>query len=262
MSSWPRSPPGYTCSTSSIPGGFLPEEDQGYLFSVLQLPDASSLQRSSEAARDVEAGNPGTPGVKSCTSVIGFSLLSFVQEHLQQFLLHHPEAVVRQGSREGPGHPGTPEPELKQTAAGHGGSPFRRPPYRASAPPAALRSSWRTAPARTSSSWRTIPRSSLTRPGNVLRLRGVSTTILPNVPQYFVDVDRDKVLKPGRGPGARFTARSRLSWAGSSSITSTASAGSGRCTSRPRADYRTNARAVGPVLRAQRKRRQPCRSRR
>src|SRR5438067_5425182 len=38
-----------------VPSSFLPDEDQGYLFVNLQLPDASSLQRTDEAARQVEA---------------------------------------------------------------------------------------------------------------------------------------------------------------------------------------------------------------
>src|SRR5246127_1471640 len=36
-----------------IPQSFLPDEDQGYLYGGLQLPNASSLQRTSEAARAV-----------------------------------------------------------------------------------------------------------------------------------------------------------------------------------------------------------------
>src|SRR5579885_546490 len=62
-----------------LPGSFLPEEDYGYVFVALQLPDAASLQRTSEAARKVEDIVLHTPGVQGCTSVLGFSLLSRVQ---------------------------------------------------------------------------------------------------------------------------------------------------------------------------------------
>jgi HAE1 family hydrophobic/amphiphilic exporter-1 len=64
---------------------FLPTEDQGYLFVALQLPDASSLQRTGEAARDVERTLQNTPGVESVTSVIGFSLLSVSQNTYSAF---------------------------------------------------------------------------------------------------------------------------------------------------------------------------------
>ena len=68
-----------------LPSSFLPTEDQGYLFCALQLPDASSLERTSEAARDVEKTLMSTPGIESVTSVIGFSLLSVTQNTYSAF---------------------------------------------------------------------------------------------------------------------------------------------------------------------------------
>ena len=61
-----------------IPGSFLPDEDQGYVYAGLQLPDAASLQRSSEAARQVEKIILDTPGVQYVSSVMGYSMLSGV----------------------------------------------------------------------------------------------------------------------------------------------------------------------------------------
>jgi HAE1 family hydrophobic/amphiphilic exporter-1 len=68
-----------------LPPSFLPTEDQGYLFVALQLPDASSLQRTSEAAREVEKTLLSTPGIDSVTSVVGFSLLSITQNTYSAF---------------------------------------------------------------------------------------------------------------------------------------------------------------------------------
>jgi HAE1 family hydrophobic/amphiphilic exporter-1 len=70
---------------SKIPSSFLPDEDQGYLYINLQLPNASSLQRTDEVARKVEAVLAKTPGVQYTTSVIGFSLLSFVRTSYNGF---------------------------------------------------------------------------------------------------------------------------------------------------------------------------------
>ncbi len=70
---------------SRVPSSFLPDEDQGYLFVNLQLPNASSLQRTDEAAREVEKILADTPGVKYTSSVIGFSLLSFVRTSYNAF---------------------------------------------------------------------------------------------------------------------------------------------------------------------------------
>ncbi len=70
---------------SRLPTSFLPEEDQGYIFVSLQLPNAASLQRTSAAAQQVEKIILNTPGIQGCTSVIGFSLLSLVQNTYSAF---------------------------------------------------------------------------------------------------------------------------------------------------------------------------------
>ena len=68
-----------------LPAGFLPDEDQGYVYVNLQLPDAASLQRTDEAARQVEKIILDTPGVDHCTTVCGFSLLSLAQTTYNAF---------------------------------------------------------------------------------------------------------------------------------------------------------------------------------
>ena len=68
-----------------LPTSFLPDEDQGYLYAGLQLPDASSLQRSSEAAREVEKVILDTPGVQYVSSVMGYSMLSGVAATYSSF---------------------------------------------------------------------------------------------------------------------------------------------------------------------------------
>jgi HAE1 family hydrophobic/amphiphilic exporter-1 len=70
---------------SRLPSGFLPEEDQGYVFLALQLPDASSLERTDQACHKIEYFLNKTPGVQYTTSVIGFSLLSLVQNTYSAF---------------------------------------------------------------------------------------------------------------------------------------------------------------------------------
>src|SRR6185369_12338948 len=60
-----------------LPTGFLPEEDQGFLYVGIQLPFAASLERTVAICRQVEEIALATPGVKDCSTVAGFSLLSF-----------------------------------------------------------------------------------------------------------------------------------------------------------------------------------------
>jgi hydrophobe/amphiphile efflux-1 (HAE1) family protein len=57
------------------PTGFLPEEDQGSFFINVQLPDGASLNRTSDAVRQVEDILKSMPQVQDTISIIGFSLL-------------------------------------------------------------------------------------------------------------------------------------------------------------------------------------------
>ncbi|MGE5344652.1 MAG: efflux RND transporter permease subunit [Acidithiobacillales bacterium] len=59
-----------------LPSGFLPEEDQGYFFMNVQLPDASSLQRTDAVCQTIEKLLGETKGVQYVTTVAGYSLLA------------------------------------------------------------------------------------------------------------------------------------------------------------------------------------------
>ena len=60
----------------NVPGGFMPEEDMGYLLVNIQLPDAASLQRSDMVAQKVEKIIRKYNEVEHITTATGFSLLS------------------------------------------------------------------------------------------------------------------------------------------------------------------------------------------
>jgi hydrophobic/amphiphilic exporter-1 (mainly G- bacteria), HAE1 family len=60
----------------SLPASFIPEEDQGYAFLQIQLPDAASLQRTDAAMRKIDDMLAHTHGVQSFSGISGFSLLS------------------------------------------------------------------------------------------------------------------------------------------------------------------------------------------
>src|SRR5947208_11560671 len=71
--------------SNKVPSSFLPDEDQGYFYVNLQLPNASSLQRTDHVAQRIENILAHTPGVQSTTSVVGFSLLSFTRTSYNAF---------------------------------------------------------------------------------------------------------------------------------------------------------------------------------
>ena len=51
-----------------LPAGFVPDEDQGYLFVNVQLPDAASMERTDAVCKQVEAVLARTPGVAATST--------------------------------------------------------------------------------------------------------------------------------------------------------------------------------------------------
>ena len=69
------------------PTGFLPEEDQGAFFVVIQLPDGASVSRSSEVVKTMEDLLLKMPQVADTFAVIGYSFLDGVSEPNAGFMV-------------------------------------------------------------------------------------------------------------------------------------------------------------------------------
>ncbi len=65
----------YLISTR-VPSTFLPVEDQGYFFVVIQLPDGASLERTDAVAKNVRDILQDTPGVDIVGSISGLNFLT------------------------------------------------------------------------------------------------------------------------------------------------------------------------------------------
>ncbi|KAB0677169.1 efflux RND transporter permease subunit [Aureimonas leprariae] len=61
---------------SKIPSTFLPVEDQGYFFVVVQLPDGASLERTDKVAAKVKETLQAHPGVDIVGSISGLNFLT------------------------------------------------------------------------------------------------------------------------------------------------------------------------------------------
>lgn len=61
---------------SRLPGGFIPEEDQGYIFLSAQLPSAASLQRSDEVAKKIEKLLAEIPEIETYSTAVGYNMLA------------------------------------------------------------------------------------------------------------------------------------------------------------------------------------------
>ena len=60
----------------TVPTGFLPDEDQGYLMADIQLPNAASLGRTQEVIDQLQEVLSKNDNIQSVTAAAGFSLLS------------------------------------------------------------------------------------------------------------------------------------------------------------------------------------------
>jgi HAE1 family hydrophobic/amphiphilic exporter-1 len=60
---------------TQVPGGFIPNEDEGYIFVNAMLPDGASLERTGEVMDQISEILKDTPGVKDYISIGGYSLI-------------------------------------------------------------------------------------------------------------------------------------------------------------------------------------------
>ena len=60
----------------SVPTGFIPTQDKGYLVANLQMPDASSLERTDAVMRRMAATAESMPGVEDTFAIVGYSFVS------------------------------------------------------------------------------------------------------------------------------------------------------------------------------------------
>jgi hydrophobic/amphiphilic exporter-1 (mainly G- bacteria), HAE1 family len=179
-----------------VPSSFLPQEDQGYLYAGIQLPDAASLQRTEDATRKVEAILAQTPGIKGYTTINGFSLLSGISNTYSAFFFitlkpwsereapsEQADALLRRINgalytvQEGYAFAFSP-PSIPGIGAS-GGFTF------------ILEDRSGKDLSFLSQNVQKFMEAARKRP----ELAGLNTTFLPSVPQVFVDVNRPKVLQ-------------------------------------------------------------------
>jgi len=69
------------------PTGFLPEEDQGAFFIMVQLPDGASIARTRETVQRVENLIRPMPEIEGLLSIVGFSLLDASNQSNTAFMV-------------------------------------------------------------------------------------------------------------------------------------------------------------------------------
>src|SRR5215831_19000929 len=182
-----------------VPGGFLTEEDQGYFFMNVQLPDAASLERTDAVTHKIDAILAGTPEISVFNTIVGFSILSYSSATYNAFYFvslkpwdqrkgkeHAEDAVIRRLNGQLAAKIdeaiafAIPPPAISGlgTSGGYSGWIQDRSgndvPYLAS-------------------NLEKFIAAAKKRP----EVGSINTVFRPSVPQVYADVDRDKVLKQG-----------------------------------------------------------------
>lgn len=61
---------------NSLPTGFIPNEDQGMIYAIIQTPPGSSLERTNEIAGKLQKISEDIDGVQSVSSIAGYEILT------------------------------------------------------------------------------------------------------------------------------------------------------------------------------------------
>ncbi|RIV32867.1 efflux RND transporter permease subunit [Flagellimonas lutimaris] len=59
-----------------LPAGFIPNEDQGMIYAIIQTPPGATLERTNEVARKLQAICEETEGVESVSSLAGYEIMT------------------------------------------------------------------------------------------------------------------------------------------------------------------------------------------
>ena len=67
---------GIYITNESLPAGFIPNEDQGMIYAIIQTPPGATLERTNEVAKKLQAICEETEGVQSVTSLAGYEIMT------------------------------------------------------------------------------------------------------------------------------------------------------------------------------------------
>jgi len=181
-----------------IPPGFLPQEDQGYLFAFIQLPEASSLQRTAVTSAEVEKKLMAIEGVEAVTTVVGYNLLSSAAMTYSGFFFITLEPWSERTKPNLSIDAITKEAQAAISSVPDGiGFPFPPPPIPGIGTAGGVTFMLEDRAGNTvewlAEQTQTFIEAATKRP----EIAMAQTTFLPSVPQLYANVDREKAMKQG-----------------------------------------------------------------
>jgi hydrophobe/amphiphile efflux-1 (HAE1) family protein len=186
-----------------VPGGFVPNEDLGFVAAAIQLPDSASLERSNAIVLDIAAEAKKLPGVTDVVALGGFSLIDGNGSNLGQIFVTLDPWAKRGPSKEHPEGLGiqTMIASVQAIADKRQGAKaivFSLPAIRGLGNTSGidLRIQDRTSQGR--QALEQVTQSVVgAATGQQGKFAVVFTSFRPGVPQLFLDIDREKAIKLG-----------------------------------------------------------------
>jgi hydrophobe/amphiphile efflux-1 (HAE1) family protein len=182
----------------TIPQGFVPDEDQGYLMTVIELPDASTITRTEEVVKQVNDAALSTPGVAATVAVAGYNIVDGIQQPNAgiAFIILTPWDQRTTAETSAPGVLAALQKKYNEVAGASviaanappimglsatGGFTFELQDLNDAGVPALAAAT----------------RNLVELAGRRPELRNVYTTFKPDVPQRYLDIDRVKAMTRG-----------------------------------------------------------------
>ncbi|HWD19097.1 MAG TPA: efflux RND transporter permease subunit, partial [Verrucomicrobiae bacterium] len=181
-----------------LPSSFLPEEDQGYAYINVQLPNAASFERTDAYCQKVEKILAQDSSIQYYTTVLGFSILSQAQTTYNAlfFVTLKPWDERKKASEQFSAIRTRLNHELDQLPEARSVS-FSPPAIPGVGTSGGFTFILEDRAGHDPSFLTTNLDAFMTAARKRPELTGLNTTYLPDTPQVCVEVDRDKVLKLG-----------------------------------------------------------------
>ncbi len=181
-----------------LPTGFLPDEDQGYFFMIMQGPEGTAVDRTMQVTQEIEEIAAATPGVQDIITIGAFNLITANVDSSAATLI-----IILKPWRERE----TPETDIKaimgsiQAQVRHISDAlifaFNPPPIRGLSTTGGFQFMLQDQQDKGIDPLAAVTRSIMQQAMQDPSLAGMSTQFKTNYPQLYVNLDRDKAKQLG-----------------------------------------------------------------
>ena len=188
-----------------LPTGFVPAEDQGYLFVNVQLPNAASLERTQQTLASVVSVLQRTPGVANSIGISGMSMIGGSGSNTGMVI-----AALKPWSERGSGESVDAVMSRLRTEFARISTasivPFNPPAIPGLGTTGGFDMRLQARAGQSQEELAEVMRGLIVKANQTSGLAGVFSTFSADVPQVFVDIDRKRAELYGVSPATIFSA--------------------------------------------------------